>query len=248
MPKSSIATVNPSLRNRCSVLRIASRSCSRLVSVTSSSIHDGSQPARARSRRCAARCRRGENCRPERLTDTSQREAGPAPCRALFGRGSQHPVAERVDQARFLGQRDEDLRRDAAVLRIVPAQQRFRADDRAVVDFHDRLVVQPQPTFLERVAQRPLQRVLPHPKLREIGVEELVRVAPELLRAVHRDVGVLEQLLGVVGVVRKHADADRRGHVDARAPRSGTAARPRRAASARCGPAPPARRNPRRSP
>ena len=36
----------PWARNSCSTLRIASRSCSRLVSVTSSSSHDGSHPAR----------------------------------------------------------------------------------------------------------------------------------------------------------------------------------------------------------
>ena len=46
-----------------------------------------------------------------------QRHAGFAPRDALFGRGAQHPVAEDVDQARFLGQRNEDLWRDVAVLR-----------------------------------------------------------------------------------------------------------------------------------
>ena len=56
--------------------------------------------------------------------------------------------------------------------------------------------------------------MLLQPPLREVGVEELVRVAPELLRAVHRDVGVLQELLGIVGIVGVDADADRRGHVD----------------------------------
>ena len=52
------------------------------------------------------------------------------------------------------------------------------------------------------------------PLLREVGVEELEGVAPELLRPVHRDVRVLQQLLRIVGIVRIDADADRRGHVD----------------------------------
>ena len=100
------------------------------------------------------------------------------------------------------------------MLRIVPAQQRLGADDRAIGDTHDGLVMQPQRVFLDRGAQRAFQRVLLEAVLGKIRVEELVGVAAEFLRPVHRDVGVLEQALGIVAVVRVHGNADRRGDVD----------------------------------
>ena len=127
---------------------------------------------------------------------------------------AQHPFAERVDEAGFLGERDEHLRRHVAVLGVVPAQQRLGADDRAVVDAHHRLVVQAQRVVGERRAQRGLERVLAQPVLGQVRVEELVGVAAEVLGAVHRDVGVLQQLLRIVGVVGIHGDADRRRDVD----------------------------------
>ena len=100
------------------------------------------------------------------------------------------------------------------MLGVGPAEQRLGADDGTVGDANDRLVVQSQQAVLQRAAQRALQRVLLQAPLREVGVEELVGIAAELLRAVHRDVGVLQELLGIVGVVGIDADADRRRHVD----------------------------------
>src|SRR5207244_11423102 len=47
-----------------------------------------------------------------------ERQTALAPSRALRGRGAQHPVAERVDQARFFGQWDENLWRDVTELRM----------------------------------------------------------------------------------------------------------------------------------
>ena len=84
----------------------------------------------------------------------------------------------------------------------------------AVVDPHHGLVVQLQRVVGERVAQRRLERVLAQAVLGQVGIEELVRVAAEVLRAVHRDVGVLQELFRIVGVVGIHRDADRRRHVD----------------------------------
>ena len=42
-----------------------------------------------------------------------------------------HPVAQRLHQPRFLGDRDEAGRRNAAELGAVPAQQRFDGADSA---------------------------------------------------------------------------------------------------------------------
>ena len=138
----------------CSTLLIASRSCSRLVSVTSSSIHRARSPPRATISRDALReilaielaCRQVDR-------HVSGRPALRHAAHCCRG-GTQHPLAERMDQARLLGERDEHLRRHVAVLGVVPAQQRLGADDRAVGDAHHRLVVQLERALLQRRAQR----------------------------------------------------------------------------------------------
>ena len=182
--------------------------------MTSSSIHDGSHFSLLDDVRDPLRQVLAVEL-PRRQVDRHlELHARLAPRDALRGGGLQHPLAQRVDQAGFLGQRNEHLRRHAAVLRVGPAQQRLGADDRAVVDAHHRLVVQPQRVVGQRRAQRRLQRVLAQPVLGQVGVEELERVAAEFLRPVHRDVGVLQQLFRIVGIVRVHGDADRRRDVD----------------------------------
>ena len=119
-----------------------------------------------------------------------------------------------MNQARLLGKRNENLRRDVAVLRIVPTQQRLGADDRPVGDANDRLIVKHERVLLDRDAQCLFQRVLTEPPRGEIGVEELIGIAAELLGAVHRHVGVLEQTFRIVAVVGIDRDTDRRRHVD----------------------------------
>ena len=57
-----------------------------------------------------------------------------------------------MDQARFLGERNEHLRRHVAMLGVVPAQERLRADDLVVVDPDHRLVVQLEEAVLQRRA------------------------------------------------------------------------------------------------
>ena len=119
-----------------------------------------------------------------------------------------------MNQARLLGERDENLRRNVAVLRVVPAQQRLGADDRLVGDADDRLIVKLERILLDRNAQCLFQRVLIEPVRGHVGIEELVGVAAKLLGAVHRHVGVLEQAFRIVAVVRINRDTDRRRHVD----------------------------------
>ena len=119
-----------------------------------------------------------------------------------------------MDQARFLGQRYEHLRRDVAVLFVVPAQESFGTDDGAVAHTHDRLIMDLESVILHRVAKRAFQGVLLHSSGSEVDVEELVGVAPKLLGAVHRHVGVLEQALGIVAVVGIDRNAYRRGDID----------------------------------
>ena len=182
--------------------------------MTSSSIHDGLAARRAHDLANALRQIVAVELPPRKIDRHDSGKPGLAPCRALLGRRAQHPVAEHVDQARLLGERNEDLGRDVAVLGIVPAQQRLGADDRLVGDADDRLIVQRELVFLDRDAQRPFQRVLIEPVLGQVGIEELIGVAAELLGAVHRHVGVLEQTFRIVAVVGINRDADRRRHVD----------------------------------
>ena len=55
---------------------------------------------------------------------------------------AQDPAADRDDQARLLGERDEGVGADHAALGVMPAQQRLDAGDAAVAEAHDRLVVE----------------------------------------------------------------------------------------------------------
>ena len=55
---------------------------------------------------------------------------------------AQHPAPDRDDQAGLLGERDELPRRDQPALGVAPAQQRLDAEDAAVLEPHERLVVQ----------------------------------------------------------------------------------------------------------
>ena len=79
--------------------------------------------------------------------------------------------------------------------------------DGAVVDAHHGLVVQPQRFVRQCRAQRDLERMLVQPVLRQVGIQELKRVAAELLGTVHRDVCVLKQLFRIIRVVGIHRNA-----------------------------------------
>ena len=124
---------------------------------------------------------------------------------------AQHPLADRHDQPRLLGDRDEVLRPDQTEAGAVPAQQRFDAGHASRGDVDLRLVVELQLAALERVAQivlqrQPLQRAAVHRRR-----EHLIRVAARVLGAIHRVVGVRQQRLGRVAVARKKRDADAGG-------------------------------------
>src|SRR6185312_6222445 len=79
------------------------------------------------------------------------------PRAALLAGLAQHAFADGQDQARLFGQRDEASRRDQALLRMLPAQQRFEADDAARLQARLRLVVHGQLVALERAPQRVLE-------------------------------------------------------------------------------------------
>ena len=64
---------------------------------------------------------------------------------------SQHPFAERHDDAGFLGERDEGHRRDHAALRVMPAHQRLEAAGTLIVRIDHRLIMDREFAPLQRL-------------------------------------------------------------------------------------------------
>ena len=91
---------------------------------------------------------------------------------------------------------------------MAPAQQRLAAGHLVVVEIDQRLVVDLEVAVHQRLAQIPLQG---EPCL-GAGIhrrlEEAVGAAAVRLGAVHRQIRVLDQLVEVGAVLRRHGDAD----------------------------------------
>src|SRR5690606_21712936 len=121
----------------------------------------------------------------------------------------QDPVAERGDQAGFLGHGHEDLGRDPAAARMVPAEQRLEADDLAFAGIDHRLVVDAETLAAgERAAQLRLEhRAQLDALVHRLG-EEAIAVAAFVLRAVERDVGLAHEFGAVGSVFGRDGDAD----------------------------------------
>ncbi len=118
---------------------------------------------------------------------------------ALSGRHCllQHLLAEGDDEPGLLGQVDEVRRIEQAADRVLPAHECLDADDPVTgLQVDDRLEVHAQLAVLDAVPQlglelEPVERALAH-VLAEAGVA----AAAAVLRAVHRDVGVAQDLAG----------------------------------------------------
>ena len=125
----------------------------------------------------------------------------------------EHPHGQHADEARLLGKRDETHRRHQPACRVLPAQQRFGADDATSVERELGLQVQAQLVVVDGVAQLAQQRQ----RLRAGGVDGRVvehRAFAAALGVVHRHLGAAEQGVGVGGMVRPHRHAEARAHVD----------------------------------
>src|SRR5207244_11979114 len=89
---------------------------------------------------------------------------------ALAARRVQDPAANRDDQARLLGERDELERRDVPAGRVPPAQERLDAGDLARLEPGDRLGVERELGRLDRALGLgaelgPLRSALGHRRL-----------------------------------------------------------------------------------
>ena len=123
---------------------------------------------------------------------------------------AQHPFADRLDEPRFLRQVDELGRLADLAVGDLPAQQCLGAGDAAAAKVELRLVPQRELVSLDGPAKLaleadPRERRDVHPLL-----EIHVAPAAALLRAVHRRVGIAQQLFGARAVRGIERDADAR--------------------------------------
>jgi hypothetical protein len=122
----------------------------------------------------------------------------------------QDPAPDRHDQPGFLRDRDEAVRHDQAALRVLEPEQRFDADDPAVVHRHLRLVVQLEPALGQAPAKIVLDPLAGPEGLVHALLVEPADAAPLALGPIERHVGLDQQALGIVAVgpTERHAEAD----------------------------------------
>ena len=130
------------------------------------------------------------------------------PFRRLGAGLPQHPFAQRDDQPDILGNRNEVRRRDHALLRVAPAQQRFKAADPVGGEIDQRLVVHFEFAIGEGAAQIELHVAALLRLPVHLPFEEVMNAAAVGLGAVQRHVGVAHQFLAGVAVAGRERDAD----------------------------------------
>ncbi len=120
---------------------------------------------------------------------------------------SKYPLTNGDDQAGLFRQADEAVRQQQALLRVLPAQQRFGTDRLAGLGVELGLIMQAELALLQRHAQvlqqlQLLARVAVHRH-----IEEAVTVLSGALGMVHGSVGITQQLMLVLAVARIQDDA-----------------------------------------
>src|SRR6185369_15705008 len=84
--------------------------------------------------------------------DAAGRRHGLLQIAIVLAHAVQHPLAHFEDEVGFFGERNELRRRNVAVPRQAPAQQRLGADDASVAQVDLRLVMHEELVALERAA------------------------------------------------------------------------------------------------
>ena len=130
------------------------------------------------------------------------------PFRRFRQRLAQRPLAHGHDEPGLLGKRDELAWRDHVALRGAPAHQRLEARKLVALQVQERLVVELELPVGEGSTQVPLELVAGAHASVHLVFEEPVPAPLLLLRAIEREVGVLEELVGVRPVARRHRNAD----------------------------------------
>jgi hypothetical protein len=86
----------------------------------------------------------------------------------------EHPLADRLDQAEVLGERQEAVGAEQAELGVAPANQRLEPGDHPGPEAEDRLVDERQLPALDRTSQLDLQLEALHDLGVHSGLERLV--------------------------------------------------------------------------
>ena len=100
------------------------------------------------------------------------------------------------------------------MLRMLPAHQRFHADNLAGVQANLRLIEHPQLVVLQRAMQRAFKVQSRHGLVGHAFLEKAVAVAAALLRFIHRHIRILDQRHRCEPGLGRHGNADARRHHD----------------------------------
>jgi len=146
--------------------------------------------------------------------DVLEGQALVAPAACLGAGGAQHPVTDRHDQSRFLGDVDQLQHRHGAELRVVPAQQRLESGEFAGRELELRLVMQAQLVAVQGAAQLALDRHAAQRAVAHRGLEERVAAVGAALGEVHRQIGVVQQGGRIPAISGAECHADARRHDD----------------------------------
>lgn len=136
------------------------------------------------------------------------------PGRGLLAGLAQNPLADAENGAGFLRDRNEHGRRNRTAGLVIPAQQGFEADHGPSLNVFLWLIDQIELAAGHRLPQIVLQHAAVMDFRAHSRFEETVGGAAFHLGAVERGIGVHEQRLAIVRIVRADRDADAaRGHV-----------------------------------
>ena len=139
--------------------------------------------------------------------DEIRRRPRLAPAGELAAGLADGPFADRGHHARLLGGRHEVARTEQAAGRVLPVHARLERADATAAERELRLVAHVQLAAAQRVAQVDLVGEAGERAGAHLLAEDDVAVLAVLLGAVHRGVGVADELLGAAVVV---GPADRR--------------------------------------
>jgi len=139
----------------------------------------------------------------------AQQQAAGAPFLHLRQRGTDHPLAQRNIQLAVLDIGQERAGCQHAVLGVVPAQQRLGPHHLAITHVHLGLVIEAQLALLQRLPQARQAFLAAATALVVLGIEQAVAVTPLLLYLVHGLIGMAQQGIRIMLVMRiqRHADA-----------------------------------------
>ena len=125
-------------------------------------------------------------------------EAGLAPRLVLAAGLFEDPAADRDDQPRLLGERDEVQRRHEPAGRVHPAQERLDARDASALELHDGLEVQDELVVVEGTLQVGGERV--------VRFERTVHLMQDLRRVLQIELDHLPQHAAGLRIERRAPD------------------------------------------